>query len=639
MNKRILALVLALCMVFTLMPMSVMAQQGQTGFTDVEESAFFYEPVLWAVEEGITNGMTDTTFGPFELCNRAHIITFLWRANGSPKATTVVNPFMDVKEGDFYYDAVLWALENGITNGTAEYIFGATEPCTRAQAVSFLYRAEGKPAYTTENPFTDVAEGTFYYDAALWALENGITTGATADTFNPDGTCSRAEIVTFLFRHYSKIDLAAVEAAADAYWADLDNQLKTGAKYPQGAEGMGAVVLAIKDGEVILNKAYGYAHYYDAAEGSDYWNPTYVKTANPREMKVDTMFDLASVTKVMATTQTIMLLVDRGQLDVNDKVSKYWPEFTGDGKENITVAQLLTHSSGLPQWEATFLYCDTHEEQMKYIEGLKIVPEYRTDGGEPKYSDFSFMTLAFLAEKITGVPMEQFVQENIYEPLGMTRTTYVPLENGFTKEDCAATSLGNPYEYRMVDEENFNVGYDCNKDVEAFKAFTGWRNYTLIGEVNDGNCGMGGGGIAGHAGLFSTASDLGILLQCMLDGGKYIDADGNEAQLYSEETVKLFTTKHTCYAENHGGSLSEEFGYGFKLDQSWMGKSATENVFGHDGFTGTTVFADPDNDYIFVCLTNKMQCGFRTATSNNYYNTNSWVSWNMNQAIKDVLGI
>ena len=136
MSKRILALVLALCMVFTLMPMSVMAQQGQTGFTDVEESAFFYEPVLWAVEEGITKGMTDTTFGPYDLCNRAHIITFLWRANGSPKATTVVNPFMDVKEGDFYYDAVLWALENGITNGTAEYIFGATSPSLMARTTA-----------------------------------------------------------------------------------------------------------------------------------------------------------------------------------------------------------------------------------------------------------------------------------------------------------------------------------------------------------------------------------------------------------------------------------------------------------------------------------------------------------------------
>ena len=637
MSKKILALVLALCMVFTLMPMTVMAE-GETAFTDVAESDFFYEPVMWAVEKGITNGMTETAFGPYELCNRAHIVTFLWRANGSPKATAVVNPFMDVKEGDFYYDAVLWALENGITNGVAEYFFGATEPCTRAQAVSFLWRANGKPAYEVENPFTDVEEGTFYYDAALWALANGITTGATETTFNPDGQCTRAEIVTFLFRAEPTLE-ELVDAAADAYWADLDNQLKDGAGYPNGAEGMGAVVLAIKDGEVILEKAYGYAHYFDAAEGSDYWNPTYEKIDNPREMTVDTLFDLASVTKVMATTQSIMLLVDRGLLDVNDTVNQYWPEFTGDGKENITVAQLLTHSSGLPQWEATFLYCDTHEEQMEYIEGLKIVPEYRTDGGEPKYSDFSFMTLGFLVEKITGVPMEDFVRENVYEPLGMTSTGYCPLDNGFTQDQIAATSLGNPYEYRMVDEENFSVGYDCTKDVEAFKAFTGWRNYTLIGECNDGNCGMGGGGIAGHAGLFSTASDLGILLQCMLDGGKYIDADGNEAQLYSEETVKLFTTKHTCYAENHDGALSEEFGYGFKLDQSWMGKTATENVFGHDGFTGTTVFADPDNDYIFVCLTNKMQAGFRTPTSNNYYNTNSWVSWNMNQVVKDYLGI
>ena len=635
MSKKFLAFALALCMVFSLVPMNVMAQEGEAGFTDVAETDFFYEPVMWAVEEDITNGMTATEFGPYELCNRAHIVTFLWRANGSPKATTVVNPFMDVNEGDFWYDAALWALENGITNGTSEYTFGATEPCTRAQAVSFLWRANGKPAYEVENPFTDIEEGTFYYDAALWALENGITTGTTETTFTPDKTVTRAEAVTFLYR-----SVPTLEDLMDQWWAESDDFVRDGAGYINGTTGMGAVVLAIKDGEVILNKAYGYAHYYDAAEGSDYWRPTYVQTANPREMTVDTLFDLASVTKVMATTQSIMILVDRGLLDVNDTVNKHWPEFTGDGKENITVAQLLTHSSGLPQWEATFLYCDTHEEQMKYIEGLKIVPEFRTDGGEPKYSDFSFMTLGFLVEKITGVPMEDFVQENVYKPLGMTNTTYCPLDNGFTKDQIAATSLGNPYEYMMVDEVMFpGFGYDCVKDAEALANFTGWRNYTLIGEVNDGNCGMGGGGVAGHAGLFSTASDLGILLQCMLDGGKYIDANGNEAQLYSEETVKLFTTKHTCYAENHNGALSEEFGYGFKLDQSWMGKSATENVFGHDGFTGTTVFADPDNDYIFVCLTNKMQCGFRTETSKYYYNSNSWISWNMNQLVKDYLGI
>ena len=122
-------------------------------------------------------------------------------------------------------------------------------------------------------------------------------------------------------------------------------------------------------------------------------------------------------------------------------------------------------------------------------------------------------------------------------------------------------------------------------------------------------------------------------------------------RLYSPETVELFTTRHTTYQENHTDEegnpvLSEEFGYGFKLDQSWMGESATENAFGHDGFTGTTVYADPDHNYIFICLTNKMQAGFRDSTANggtedvsNYYNTNSWVSWNMNQIVKDYLGI
>ena len=128
MSKKILAFALVLCMVIAMLPMSVMAEQNTAGFTDVAESDFFYAPVLWAMEEGITNGMTETTFGPYELCNRAHIVTFLWRANGCPKAERVVNPFMDVKEGDFYYDAVLWALENGITNGIAEYMFGATAP-------------------------------------------------------------------------------------------------------------------------------------------------------------------------------------------------------------------------------------------------------------------------------------------------------------------------------------------------------------------------------------------------------------------------------------------------------------------------------------------------------------------------------
>ena len=142
---------------------------------------------------------------------------------------------------------------------------------------------------------------------------------------------------------------ASLEEQMDAYWnEELDGYLKNDAGYPHGKEGMGAVVLAMKDGEVIFEKAYGYAHYYDAdyeAEGSTYANPVYVKTENPREMTTDTLFDLASITKVMATTQSIMILVDRGEISVDDKVADYLPGFEANGKGDITIAQLLTHSS------------------------------------------------------------------------------------------------------------------------------------------------------------------------------------------------------------------------------------------------------------------------------------------------------
>lgn len=472
--------------------------------------------------------------------------------------------------------------------------------------------------------------------------------GSPASSSTPETSCTASNASS---QAGEQAEEPSLEEQLDAFWnEELDTRLKEEAGYPNGSEGMGAVVLAIKDGQTVFEKAYGYAHYYDAdyqAEGSTYANPVYVKTENPREMTTDTLFDLASVTKVMATTQSIMILVDRGELSVDDKVADYLPGFEANGKGDITIAQLLTHSSGLPQWEATFLYCDNKEEQLEYIKNLELDPTFKTDGSEPKYSDFSFMTLGFVVEAITGQDMDVFVKENVYKPLGMNSTTYKPLENGFTREQIAATSLGNPYEYRMVDEVNWpGCGYDCISDAQAFQNFTGWRDYTLIGEVNDGNAGMGGKGVAGHAGLFSTAEDLGVLLQCMLNGGEY-----NGVRLYSPETVELFTTRHTTYQENHTDDqgnpvLSEDFGYGFKLDQSWMGESASPNVFGHDGFTGTTVFADPDNDYIFICLTNKMQAGFRQSTTNggaedvsNYYNTNSWVSLNMNQIVKDYLGI
>ena len=170
-------------------------------FEDVPEDSYYIDPVLWAVEKGITNGMDATHFGPTAACNRAQVVTFLWRASGSPEPTTGSNPFTDVNVGDFYYKAVLWAVEKGITNGIDATHFGPNTTCNRGQVVTFLYRAQGSPDVTgVNNPFTDVNVGSYYGSAVLWALQNGITTGSTATTFEPGAVCNRAQVVTFLYR-------------------------------------------------------------------------------------------------------------------------------------------------------------------------------------------------------------------------------------------------------------------------------------------------------------------------------------------------------------------------------------------------------------------------------------------------------
>ncbi|MBQ8600269.1 MAG: S-layer homology domain-containing protein [Clostridia bacterium] len=170
-------------------------------FTDVVETDYFYDSVLFALEHGITTGTTATTFSPVEACERGQIVTFLWRAFGCPEPETTEMPFTDVAEDAYYRDAVLWAVENEITTGTSATTFGPTEICERGQIVTFLWRADGCPEpETTEMPFTDVAEDAYYYDAVLWAVENEITTGTTATTFGPIEKCERGQIVTFLYR-------------------------------------------------------------------------------------------------------------------------------------------------------------------------------------------------------------------------------------------------------------------------------------------------------------------------------------------------------------------------------------------------------------------------------------------------------
>ncbi|MBQ2920006.1 MAG: S-layer homology domain-containing protein, partial [Oscillospiraceae bacterium] len=174
-------------------------------FVDVPEGIYFHDPVMWALEKGITKGVDATHFGPDMACTRAQVVTFLWRAAGSPEPSSTENPFMDVKEGDYFYKPVLWALENGITKGVSATRFGTEMECTRAYVVTFLYRAMGEPEVTAaESVFRDAADpDVYYYTPVLWAVENGVTKGIDANTFGVDEICSRAQIVTFLYRAYA----------------------------------------------------------------------------------------------------------------------------------------------------------------------------------------------------------------------------------------------------------------------------------------------------------------------------------------------------------------------------------------------------------------------------------------------------
>lgn len=173
----------------------------QTGvFVDVATGSYYEDAVDWAVENGITKGTDDTHFSPDGICTRAQAVTFLWRTAGSPKPETRAMPFTDVPVGSYYYDAVLWAVENGITKGTSDTTFSPNMTCSRAQIVAFLWRSEKSPAAGIANPFADVKSDAYYADAVLWAVKENITKGTTSTTFSPNADCTRAQIVTFLWR-------------------------------------------------------------------------------------------------------------------------------------------------------------------------------------------------------------------------------------------------------------------------------------------------------------------------------------------------------------------------------------------------------------------------------------------------------
>ena len=175
-------------------------QPSQKGFNDVKPGDYFYDAVNWAVEKGITTGTSATTFSPNASCTRAQIVTFLWRASGSPDPKTASNPFTDVAANAYYCKAVLWAVENGITTGTSATTFSPNAPCTRAQGVTFLWRANGSKAASAAASFTDVASDAYYAPAVAWAAEQNVTGGVGNGLFSPDTTCTRAQNVSMLYR-------------------------------------------------------------------------------------------------------------------------------------------------------------------------------------------------------------------------------------------------------------------------------------------------------------------------------------------------------------------------------------------------------------------------------------------------------
>ena len=171
-----------------------------SSFEDVPVGSYFFDPVEWAVEKHITAGTSDTTFSPENAITRAEAVTFLWRAAGEPEPTSTVNPFDDVTEADFFYKAVLWAVEKDITYGLTSTTFGPYATANRAQIVTFLWRSRNQPAASGDNPFSDVSESDFYYEAVLWAVAEGITAGVSETQFGGNNHCSRAQMVSFLYR-------------------------------------------------------------------------------------------------------------------------------------------------------------------------------------------------------------------------------------------------------------------------------------------------------------------------------------------------------------------------------------------------------------------------------------------------------
>ncbi|HEY8568163.1 penicillin binding protein PBP4B [Microbulbifer sp.] len=339
----------------------------------------------------------------------------------------------------------------------------------------------------------------------------------------------------------------------------------------------GAVLLVIRDGKIVKNTSYGYRQKFSGSEPLEHFAP----------MATGTLFDLASNTKMYATNFALQKLVSEGRLDLQAKVHEYLPEFrdretdTIKGKNELRVADILHHSAGFmpdPQYHnqtvAKALYSQDRSATSRLI---SQTPLTYPPGTANVYSDVDYMLLGEIIERVTGQMLDEYVEQSIYAPLGLNHTRFNPLQKGFTPKDFAATELqGNTRDGSI--------------------SFPNIRTDTLLGQVHDEKAFYSMAGVSGHAGLFSTSSDLAVLLQVMLNGGGY-----GSVALFDGQTIWEFTTP---------SEIDPTFALGWRTNgnasMQWMfGEYASNRAYGHTGWTGTLTIIDPEYNLGIVLLTNK----------------------------------
>ncbi len=311
----------------------------------------------------------------------------------------------------------------------------------------------------------------------------------------------------------------------------------------------GAVLLISKDGNTIYQKAYGHYTYNDSSPS----------------MKISTIFDMASVSKVVSTTTCAMICYDKGLFKLDDKVSKYIPAFAQNGKDKVTIRNLLVHDSGLrPDIISYKAYANSSNPEQDILNEIYSDTLIYQTGTKMVYSDLNMITMAKIIEKITGKTLDKFASEEIFKPLGMNHTMYNPPAS--LKDSCAPTETDNYF-----------------------------RNRQLQGEVHDETSFLMGG-VAGHAGLFSTVHDLAKFLKMLLNKGSL-----NGKQIIKPETVELFTKRQSDLS-------SRALGWDTKSVNSYSsaGKFFNQLSYGHTGYTGTSVWTDPTRNLFVILLTNRV---------------------------------